>query len=225
MRALADVLGKDIPSVGIINHLTFRIIVAGIWETGTWGWGGGADNMGRGSGRIWEHSRQMRRARKAPWPKLSPLPTSPPTPPQSCPTGSGSRLEPRRVTCRPLIMKEAPRFPNDLGASREKLGMTGRGLRTSAHFRMSAAQQPALQLGAGGEWPGKAQAGTFLSLVAYEARETFRAEAVEGVLGILVQQTGPTIQALAGITEVTCNDSSDSETTNHSLSKYLGDRR
>lgn len=40
MRALADVLGEDIPSVEVVNHLAFGITVAGIWETGTWGEGG-----------------------------------------------------------------------------------------------------------------------------------------------------------------------------------------
>lgn len=46
---------------------------------------------------------------------------------------------------------------------------------------------------------------TFLSLVANKACEAFGAEAVEEEV-VLVQQAGPTIQALAGITEVTCSN-------------------
>lgn len=58
------------------------------------------------------------------------------------------------------------------------------------------AQQPELQLGTG------CRAGTFLSLIANEACEAIRAEAVEGGFA-MVQQTGPAIQAQAGVTEVT----------------------
>ena len=35
-RALADVLDEDIPSVGVVSYLALSIIVAGVWETGTW---------------------------------------------------------------------------------------------------------------------------------------------------------------------------------------------
>lgn len=94
-------------------------------------------------------------------------------------------------------------------------------LGTSVHSGRSSAQQPGLQLGASGKWQVCPRAGTSLSLIAYEAREAFRAEAVEGGFSVLVQQAGPTMQALAGVTEVTCNNSSESGTS-RSLSKYLG---
>lgn len=61
---------------------------------------------------------------------------------------------------------------------------------------------------------------TFLSLIANDAREALGAEAGEGD-AILAQYAGPSIQALAGVTEVTCSGSSDLETS-RSLSKYLG---
>lgn len=65
---------------------------------------------------------------------------------------------------------------------------------------------------AAGSWgrSGVGGAGTFFRLIADQAREAFRAEAVEGGV-VLAQYAGPTIQALAGVTEVTCKvTSSDS---------------
>lgn len=63
---------------------------------------------------------------------------------------------------------------------------------------------------------------TFLSLIADQACEALGAEAVEGSV-VLAQQAGPTIQALARVTEVTCNvTSSDSRIANHSFSKDWG---
>lgn len=50
------------------------------------------------------------------------------------------------------------------------------------------------------------QARTFLSLIAEEAGEALGAEAVEGVI-VLAQQAGPSIQTLAGVTQVTCKGS------------------
>lgn len=76
-------------------------------------------------------------------------------------------------------------------------------------------QQPGLQLGAGREQQARPRTGTVLRLVAQEAREAFRAEAVEGGFSVLVQQAGPTMQALAGVTEVTCNASSGLGTVIH----------
>lgn len=58
------------------------------------------------------------------------------------------------------------------------------------------------ELGAAQRAPSKV--GTSLSLVANEACEAIRAEAVEGDI-VLAQQAGPTIQAQAGVTEVTCS--------------------
>lgn len=49
------------------------------------------------------------------------------------------------------------------------------------------------------------EAGTFLSLVAHKACEALGAEAVDVI--VLAQQARPTIQALAGVTEVTCKGS------------------
>lgn len=61
---------------------------------------------------------------------------------------------------------------------------------------------------------------TSLSLIANDAPEAFGAKAGEGD-AVLAQYAGPSIQALAGVTEVTCSGSSDLETS-RSLSKYLG---
>lgn len=75
-----------------------------------------------------------------------------------------------------------------------------------------------LQPGAGCRVGGTAQAGTFLGLIADDACEAFGAEAVEGGV-VPAQQAGPTIQALARVTEVTCNGSPDS------FSEYWGGAR
>lgn len=72
----------------------------------------------------------------------------------------------------------------------------------------SSAQQPGQHWEVGAEQQACSTEGkvhTFLSLVANEACEAFGAEAVEEDI-VLVQQAGPTIQALAGVTEVTCSD-------------------
>lgn len=119
-------------------------------------------------------------------------------------------------------VKEAPSFPSGLGASREKLAGNRRGAGDQCPLREELS--PAAWAATGSQWEvaGMSQGGyTSLSLIAYEAREAFRAEAVEGGFSVLVQQAGPTMQALAGVTEVTCNNSSESGTS-RSLSKYLG---
>lgn len=49
------------------------------------------------------------------------------------------------------------------------------------------------------------EASTFLSFVAHKACEALGAEAVDVI--VLAQQARPTVQAQAGVTDVTCNDS------------------
>lgn len=84
----------------------------------------------------------------------------------------------------------------------------------------SSTQQPGLYWELGVKRQVQSRVGTFLSLIADEAYEAIRAEAVEGGV-VLAHQAGPTVQALAGVTEITCSGSSESGTV-HSRSKYLG---
>lgn len=49
------------------------------------------------------------------------------------------------------------------------------------------------------------EASTFLSFIAHKACEALGAEAVDVI--VLAQQASPTVQAQAGVTEVTCKDS------------------
>lgn len=74
-------------------------------------------------------------------------------------------------------------------------------------------QQPGLRRGerGGGGRQVQPRAGTLLCLVANGPRKTFRAEAIEGEL-VLAGQAGPAVQALHGVTEVTCGGSSSSGT-------------
>lgn len=106
-------------------------------------------------------------------------------------------------------------------ASRKRPADNGRGAGDHCPQWDKLGQQPGLQLGAGGEQQAWPRTGTIFCLLDRRPGEAFGAEAVEGVGFLLLNKAGPTMQALAGVTEVTCNDSPGLG-TNHSLSKYLG---
>lgn len=85
MRALADVLGEDVPSVRVVNHLAFGIITAGVWKTRTWEWRGREGGQGirkepgieTGSSRCPRGpSTQTRLPARLPLPSLPSLPSA-----------------------------------------------------------------------------------------------------------------------------------------------------
>lgn len=104
IRALADVLGEDVSTVCVIDHLALRIIEAGVWETGTWGGQGREDGqvmsneMGTETGSSsWTQPKSTLRPNSA---HCLPPPNHPLPPSPTLPDGVWASQAPRSVVCR-----------------------------------------------------------------------------------------------------------------------------